>query len=409
MKTAASSSPRRYARFCGIDIAKNKHVACVIDRDGDAIVKSQTFNNDAAGYQLILGRLQEAGGPRRVAVAMEATGHYWYGVHDFLTRQGYEVAVLNPLQTAQQAKKGIRKTQTDRIDARHIAVLLKNGDGRAAIVPGELGMTCRQLSRLYYTMVGQEARIKQLVWTQLHPIWPEYEPLFANPFCKTSRALLQTAATPQELLDVPEEALHELIRKTSRGKYGPAMVEKIRQAAENSVGTRRGLEAARANIRLLLDQIEALRPIRQQLESNIHNVADRLPAYLLTLPGISSITAVSLFGETDPVEAFSSPGKLVAFAGLDPVVLQSGQPTAQDSKRHISKRGSPFLRKTLWAMSFRALQKEGELRDYWLRKRRTGAHHFAAVIATTIKLCHVVWRIMIDRRDYLPQRPVTKA
>lgn len=409
MKATSSSSQRRHTRFCGIDIAKNKHVACVIDRDGQAVVKSQTFNNDAAGYQVILDRLQEAGGPRRVAVAMEATGHYWYGVHDFLARQGYEVAVLNPLQTAQQAKKGIRKSQTDKIDAGHIAVLLKNGEGRPALVPGELGMTCRQLSRLYYTMVGQEARIKQLVWTQLHPIWPEYEPLFANSFCKTSRALLRTAATPQELLDLPREGLLELIRKTSRGKYGQAMVEKIRQAAENSVGMRRGLEAARTNIRLLLEQIEALQPIRRQCESKIQNLADRLPAYLLTLPGISSVTAVSLFGETDPVEAFSSPGKLVAFAGLDPVVLQSGQPTAQDPPRHISKRGSPFLRKTLWAMSFRALQREGELRDYWLRKRRAGAHHFAAVTATAVKLCHVVWRIMIDRRDYLPQRPATKA
>jgi transposase len=402
MKATSSSSPRRYARFCGIDIAKNKHVACVIDRDGDAIVKSQTFNNDAAGYQLILDRLQDAGGPRRIAVAMEATGHYWYGVHDFLIRHGYEVAVLNPLQTAQQAKKGIRKTQTDRIDARHIAMLLKNGEGRAALVPGELGMTCRQLSRLYYTMVSQEARIKQLLWTQLHPIWPEYEPLFANPFCKTSRALLQTATTPQEILDLPSETLHELIRKTSRGKYGPAMVEKIRQAAENSVGMRRGLEAARTNVRLLLDQIEALRPIRQQLETNIRNLADRLPAYLLTLPGISSITAVSLFGETDPVEAFTSPGKLVAFAGLDPVVSQSGEPTAQEPRRRISKRGSPFLRKTLWTMTFRAIQQEGELREYWLRKRRKGAHHCAAVTATSVKLCHVIWRIMIDCRDYLP-------
>jgi transposase len=408
MKPTSSPPQRRHNKFCGIDIAKNKHVACVIDRDGNAIVKSQTFNNDAQGYQLILDRLKEAGGPRQIAVAMEATGHYWYGLHDFLIRQGYEVAVLNPIQTAQQAKKGIRKTQTDRIDARHIAVLIKNGEGRPALIPGELGMTCRQLSRLHHTMVCQEARIKQLIWAWLHPVWPEFEPLFVNPFCKTARALLRTASIPQDVLDLSQEALHELIRKTSRGKYGPAKVDQIRQAAENSVGTHRGLVAARVGIRLLLDQIEALHPIRQQFETDIHTLADRLPAYLLTLPGISAITAVSLFGETDPIESFGLPAQLVAFAGLDPVVSQSGEPTAQESKRHISKRGSPFLRKTLWTMTFRALQQEGDLRDYWLRKRRLGAHHFAAVTATAVKLCHVVWRIMIDCRDYLPQQPKTK-
>jgi transposase len=211
------------------------------------------------------------------------------------------------------------------------------------------------------------------------------------------------------MLDLPSEALHELIRKTSRGRYGLAMVEKIRQAAEHSVGMRRGSQAARTNIRLLLDQIEALRPIRQQLGDEIENLADRLPAYLLTLPGISSITAVSLFGETDPVAAFNSPSKLVAFAGLDPVVSQSGEPAAQEPRRHISKRGCPYLRKTLWTMTFRTIQQEGELREYWLRKRRQGAHHYAAVTATAVKLCHVIWRIMIDCRDYLPQRPVTQA
>lgn len=409
MNPTSSPSPRkRYAGFCGIDIAKNKHVACVIDRDGNVVVKSQTFTNDAAGYRQILTRLKEAGGPRRIAVAMEATGHYWYSLHDFLVRNRYDVAVLNPIQTAQQAKKGIRKTQTDRIDARHIAVLIKNGEGRPAIVPGELGMTCRQLTRLYHTMVRQESRIKQLLWAWLHPVWPEYEPLFLTPFGKTGRTLLRQAPTPSDVLDLDHEALHELIRKTSRGKHGRAQSDKIRQAAECSVGMHRGLSAARIGIRLLLDQLDALKPIRQQLETEIQTLADRLPDYLLTLPGISAASAVSLFGETDPIDAFGSASQLVAFAGLDPVVSQSGEPTAQEPARHISKRGSPFLRKTLWLMTFRTLQQDGELRDYWLRKRRQGAHHLAAVTATAVKLCRVTWRILIDRRDYLPQRPITK-
>ena len=181
MKAFKPQTLRKYSRFCGIDVAKNKHVACVIDRDGELILRSQSFTNDAEGYQQILARLQKVGGPRQVTVAMEATGHYWYSLHDFLVRHQYTVAVLNPIQTAQQAKKAIRKTQTDRIDARHIAVLLKNGEHRPAIIPGELAMTCRQLTRLRYCLVHQFARIKQLLWSRLHPVWPEYEPLFADP------------------------------------------------------------------------------------------------------------------------------------------------------------------------------------------------------------------------------------
>lgn len=400
------SITRKYSRFCGIDVAKNKHVACVIDREGQRIVRSQSFTNDTEGFQRILERLKEVGGPSKVAIAMEATGHYWYSLHDFLDRHRYHVAVLNPIQTAKQVTKGIRKSQTDKIDAHHIAVLLKNGEHRPALIPGELGMTCRQLTRLHHAMVRQAARIKQLLWSKLHPVWPEYEALFATPFCKTGRTLLNTTPTPRDVLALPRENLAELIRKTSRGKYGALQADKVRQAAENSVGTHRGITAARASIRLLLAQLDALKPIREQLEEEIKTLAERLPDYLMTLPGASPLSIVSLFGETDPIEAFASPSQLIAFAGLDLVVSQSGE--YQATRRHISKRGSPFLRHTLWAMAHRACYQEGDLRDYWLRRKGQGLKHLAAVTAVAIKLCPVVWRIMTDRRNYLSQRPVTK-
>jgi transposase len=400
------SKPRKHSRFCGIDIGKNKHVACLIDRAGAALVRSQSFTNDAEGYQRILDRLQEAGGPSRVAIAMEATGHYWYSLHDFLVRQRYDVAVLNPIQTARQVTKGIRQTQTDRIDAQHIAVLLKNGEHRPALIPGELALTCRQLTRLQHRMVRQESRIKQLLWSYLHPVWPEYEPLFATPFCKTGRVLLNTTPTPQDVLALPQEDLLELIRKTSRGRFGSAQAHKVRQAAENSVGMHRGLSAARAAVRLLLAQLDALKPIRKQLEDQIETLARGLPDYLASLPGASPASVVSLYGETDPIEAFTSPAQLIAFAGLDLVVSQSGE--YQAPRRHISKRGSPFLRRTLWAMAHRACYQEGDLRNHWLRRKAQGLSHRESVTAVAVKLCPVVWRIMTDRRCYLTHRPVTK-
>lgn len=401
-----ASVARKYALFCGIDVAKNKHVACVIDREGKLIVRSQSFTNDAEGFQRILDRLKDVGGPAKVAIAMEATGHYWYSLHDFLARHRYQVAVLNPIQTAKQVTKGIRKTQTDRIDAHHIAVLLKNGEHRPALIPGELGMTCRQLTRLHHSMVNQQSRIKRVLWSRLHPVWPEYEDLFATPFCKTGRVLLNTAPTPQDVLALPQEDLTELIRKTSRGKYGAVQAGKVRRAAEDSVGTHRGIVAARTSIRLLLAQLDALKPIREQLEGEIETLAAQLPDYLMTLPGASPLSIVSLFGETDPIEAFASPAQLIAFAGLDLVVSQSGE--YQAARRHISKRGSPFLRHTLWGMAHRACYQEGDLREYWLRRKGQGLKHLAAVTAVAVKLCPIVWRIMTDRRNYLPQRPVIK-
>jgi transposase len=394
---------KRYSHFCGIDIGKGKHAACVMDRDGRFVMRSQSFTNDAQGYQTLLDRLHHTGRRSRILVGLEATGHYWYALRDFLVDKGYDVVVLNPLQTKQQGRRDIRKCKTDKIDARRVARLLKTGEYRVSLVPGDFAMTCRHLTRQRCRLVGQRSRIKLWLRSRLEPIWPEYEALMANPFCKTGRTLLMTAPAPEDVIRLGREELAELVRKTSRGRFGPAKAEQIWQAARNTVGTRRGLKGARIAIRSLLTQLDALDPIRKDLEAEIETLAARLPSYLFTLPGIDTLTAVSLFGETDPIATFSSGSQLVAFAGLDTTVFQTGQYEA--TRRRITKRGSPYLRHTLWSIAQRACRQEGDLRDYCLRRRREGLSYKSAVTATAIKLCHVAWRILTDQRDYLPVSP----
>ena len=392
---------KKFTRFCGIDIAKAKHVACVIDRDGASCIRASSFANTAEGYQRLLDRLKDTARASSILIGMEATGHYWYGLHDFLTRCGYAVAVLNPIQTARQISQAIRKCKTDKYDAAHIAQLIRSGNYRPATIPSEKAMTCRQLTRLRYSMLQQQTRIKQLLWSRLHPVWPEYEPLFADPFCKTARAVLRLAAAPQDILQIDQDDFAEMIRSTSRGKLGQLKAQEIRDAAHNSVGMHRGRDGISIGINCLLDQMEALEPVRKKLESQVIRMAETLPQYLFTLPGASPLNIVSLYGEVDPIATFGRPSQLVAFAGLDGAVFQTGQYDAP--QRHISKRGSPFLRKTLWQMAYRALQHEGDLRDFWLKKKRENKHQFVAVTAVARKLCHVVWRIMTDQRDYIPE------
>ena len=394
---------RRYSLFCGIDVGKASHVACLMDGDGQIVFRSQSFDNDAAGFARLDERLAETAGERPVLLGMEATGHYWYALHEHLVRRGYQVAVLNPIQTAQQAKKQIRKTQTDKIDARHIATLLKNGDWRPAIIPGELAMTCRQLSRLWFALLRQRSRLKQLIRSKLEWLWPEFEAQLSDPLCLTGRAILQVSPTPAELLKLPEQALSELVHKASHGRLGDDLVQRLRTAAANSIGMTRGSRGGGLAIRLLLEQLDATQPVRKRLEEQIESLSLQLPAYVLSLPGADAVRGVSLFGETDPISAFGAPEQLVAFAGLDITVMQSGQ--YQAPRRHISKRGSPHLRHTLWTMASLAVRREGELRNYYLRRRRQGMHHLAVVTAAAIKLTRVVWRILTDQRDYRPEGP----
>ena len=392
---------KQYLRFCGIDMAKQKHVACIIDQSGQYLLRPKSIRNDAGGFQNILNCLKHTGRTKSILIGMEATGHYWYSLHDFLTRQGYAVVVLNPIQTAQQAKQAIRKCKTDKYDAFHIANLLRTGQYKAAVVPNELAMTCRQITRLRYRIVKQAAMIKQLVNSRLHPAWPEYEGLFSNKFGTTSMKLLQIASTPKELMQLAPDDLTELIHKASRGRFGPAQTQKILHCAKNSVGMQRGHYGISTGIKFLVEQIEALQPVRKKMDAEIVKLTAKVPEYLFTLPGATELTIVSLYGEISPIEAFERPSQLVAFAGLDPKVFQSGQYDAP--RRRISKRGSPYLRRSLWQMAYRALCTEGDLRDFWRSKHRQNKHHLVAVTAVANKLCHIVWRIMTDRRDYIPK------
>lgn len=392
---------KQYLRFCGIDIAKNKHVACIVDRDGTTLLKSTSIRNDVNGFQQILNYLKETGKKKSILTGMEATGHYWYSLHDFLIRNGYDVAVLNPIQTALQAKQAIRKCKTDKYDAFHIATLLRSNQYKAAVIPDELAMACRQLTRRRYRIIQQSTMLKQAVNSRLHPVWPEYDELFSNTFGTTSMKLLQTVSTPKEFIESDYDDLSELIRKTSRGKFGQVQTQKILHSAKNSVGMQRGHDGISMGIKLLLEQINAFDPVRKKIETEIGKLAAQLPEYLFTLPGATELAIVSLYGEVNPIEAFAKPSQLVAFTGLDPKVFQTGQYDAP--RRQVSKRGSPYLRRTIWLMAHRAVCREGDLRDFWRRKRRQNKHHLVAVTAAANKLCHIVWRIMTDRRDYLPK------
>lgn len=397
--------------FCGIDVAKRGHVACLIDPGGAVLLKPFKFANDVNGFSLLRQRLDEARQGKPLLIGMEATGHYWYALYEYLAapaptgpnEAAHDVVVLNPLQTAQQAHKEIRKTKTDKKDAQVVATVVKNNGFRPTVIPRELAATCRQLTRLWYALRCQRTRIKQLLGTTLEWLWPEFESHFADLTCATAQAVLRLAPSPEALLRVDLPTLTEVIATVSRRKLGEDVARRLIESARVTVGARRGREGGSEVVTTLLLRLQADKPVLQHLREKIEAMVPRIPACLLTIPGVTALSAVSLFGEVDPISTFARPDQLVAFAGLDPVVFQTGQYDA--NHRHVSKRGSPHLRRTLWLMAMGAVLHPGPMRDYYQRRRKAGLHHSSALTAVALKLCRITWRILTDQRDYTPEPP----
>jgi transposase len=236
--------------YCGIDVAKHKHAVSLMDDQGKTVKAVFTISNTRPGFDQLLSALQSVLG--LVTVGLEATGHYWLALYDELTRQGFPVIVLNPLQIASYRKSGIRKIKSDATDAFWIADYIRI----ANLPPSEpslpVFLQLRELSRFRFRLSEQTGDLKRKLLTILDRVFPEYERLFTCVFLKASRAALQEAVSSQEFADFDLQELADVLSATSKGRFGLEKAEKIQDQARKSVGVGFLTDAVHLEMRCLL-------------------------------------------------------------------------------------------------------------------------------------------------------------
>jgi len=131
--------------FCGIDVAKRKHVALIMHDTGTIEHRAFEITNTREGMDQLHQRLQELTEP--VTVGLEATGHYWLALYEFLAQRDYAVIVLNPLQIHAYRRSGVRKCKSDRTDAFWIADFIRIGNGQVASPTTPVILQLRGLKR----------------------------------------------------------------------------------------------------------------------------------------------------------------------------------------------------------------------------------------------------------------------
>jgi transposase len=383
--------------YVGIDIAKRKHVALTLDGEGQPVGKALTITNDRDGFDKLLVHLGQLG--MEVAVGLEATGHYWLALYSHLVEADYEVIVLNPLQVQAYRKSGIRKRKDDRYDAFWIADYIRiSRQYLSPSVQPDL-VQLRELTRFRASLSHQIGDCKRKVIGILDRVFPEYETLFSNVFIQTSRRLLAEALTPEEFVDLELSELSQKLRETSRGRHGQAKAHEIQTLAARSVGVGFLGHALRVQMTCLLEQLALLEQQLDELDAEIEAMMKRLPQYITSIPGIGPVTGATILAEIGDVQRFGTPEKLVAYAGIDPVVYQTGEFRAINTR--MSKRGSPYLRHALWQAAFAASRFDPQLRDYYQRKRAEGKAHGTVLGAICRKLLHRIYIILKEDRPYV--------
>lgn len=384
----------------GVDIAKRNHEAMVMDPNGNTRRKPFSFSNSESGFQSLLEVLDSVSHkPSDFVIAMESTAHYWYALHDFLVKKGYSVTVLNSLQSSSFRNMDIRPVKTDAKDSALIADVIRFDRYSKSQTPASQVRTLREMCRARYFISDMAGDVKKKVIALLDQVFPEYETIFSNIFGLTSTALLLRAPTPEEILSLSDEELFQIISVPSRKRYKMDKALSIKALALRSVGVRSIGPAVSLLLKQHMAHIQFLSQQLKDMERQIAELFNLFDSPITTIPGIGSTLGAVIFSEIGDISRFPSAAKLVAFAGIDPAVKQSGQFSA--AHRHMSKRGSPYLRRAIWMAAASAVQCDPALRSFFERKRTAGKSYMCAIGHVTRKLTAIIFAVLRDGKPYV--------
>ena len=385
----------------GIDIGKNHHEASIVSPEGKQIGRSLRFATTHKGADSLMSFIFKNIGNSPCVFGMEATGHYWYPIYSFIKAKGYTIYVINPIQSDSLRKMYIRQTKNDSIDSFLIAEVIRFGQFGTTSLADENILAMRQLCRYRDSVISSRTEIKLRIGTIMEQIFPEYEKQFSSLWVSTSMGILEKYLTPDNIENAPIDELFEIIKDKSHNRLTRAKAISIKEAAADTFGIKIAQDAFSFQLKQLIDRMNFLDKQIEALDCQILEYYEKFDCYLHTIPGIGMIAAATILAEIGDINRFKSSSALVAFAGIDPTVRQSGE--FSSTHNHMSKRGSPYLRHAIFLAATTCSFHNSPLNAYYKKKRDQGKHHLTATGAVARKLTTVIYAVLRDGKPYEPK------
>ena len=385
----------------GIDVAKDKHDCFILSSEGVALADVFTIPNSLEGFNILLDKLRACSTPQdSIKVGLEATGHYSYNILGFLLDNGLSTYVLNPLRTNLYRKSlSLRKTKTDRVDARTIAAMLLSDAGLKPYTDTAYhNEELKSLTRYRFDKVKERAKLKTSVSRLVCILFPELEKLVPTLHMASVYALLSEFPGAKQIAAAHLTRLKALLMDASRGRYGRDMAAEIRDAARGSVGSK--MPAKSLELQHTIRLIRELDAEIEEIEAAIQAIMDELHSPITTIPGIGYRMGAMILAEIGDFSRFASPDKLLAYAGMSPSTYQSGQ--LKNCYPHMEKRGSRYLRYALYNAAKYVCQWDPTFAAYLAKKRAEGKHYNAALSHAAKKLVRLIFALEKSRQPYCP-------
>ena len=385
----------------GIDIAKLNHVAsCINSSTNEVIFSNFKFKNDFKGFSALLDKIKSLD-VKNLIIGLESTSHYGENLINFLFKQHFKVALINPLQTSHLRKANIRDAKNDRLDSLNIARSLIFGKLNFVSEKNIDCFSLKKLTRFRSNLIKQRSKAKIQLTSLLDLLFPELQYLFKSKIhSKAIYSLLKKYPSAEEIAALKDDEISNLLYASSKGHFKREKSIELKSLAKTTVGIKD--TSVSLHVIQLIELIELFDRQIKDIVTKITDTVNKLDTKLLSVPGINIIACAIILGETNNFDNFSNATKLLAFAGLDPKIRQSGNFSATSCR--MSKKGSPYLRYALIFTAWNTIRHSEKFNKYYCLKRSQSKSHYNALGHVAHKLVRVIFTLIKKDISYQEEK-----
>lgn len=379
----------------GLDIHKKVHYAhCELKSSAKVVGKDFSFPNSADGFGSFFNQVQTRLNEfsiSEVAVVVEPTGPYWKPLGYAVVSRGWPLYIVSTEQVYhQRIADDPASSKLDKLDPKTIAKLFRDGKASISRLPQGVFSELQKLHREYLDLTKKLAREKIQIKSLLAEVNPEFTSFFSNTFGKTALAILSTAPTPADILELGIEKLTDIFKKYGNGIVGRRKAQKFIDLMHSSIAVSN--KSAISLLNRTLERVSIYRTQIQQVADSLVSMASPWASILTTIDGVDIRPASRFIAELGEPNSIRSAKALVKLTGLIPKEFKSG--TSVHKKTRISKKGNPYLRTIAYYMAISCVKRNPRFCAYYKHLIAKGKPKMVAICAVARKLIVVIYHVL---------------
>lgn len=309
------------------------------------------------------------------------------------------VSCLDPILVSNFSRLNLRKTKTDRIDARTIALFLATFHDKLS--PFSLPSDTKELVRERERIIYEISRLKNEIEKLVVVTFPELERA-TNIFSSSMLALLERFPSARAVRAASIEEIQNVLSPKGKGRNISLTAQQIKEMANHSIAAHwpHREVVLTHKVRELLFYQGLLEEIDSLFRQACEEIGRQEIEILTSMDGVGENTAMQFIAEVGDINRFENAKKLIAYSGLDPSVKESGR---YKGKSRITKRGNKHLRRVIWLMAVSVVRWNEYFRAYFLRRVKEGLPYKKAILAVAHKLIRVIFAMLKSKQKFNPQ------